>query len=86
MVMMGVCVGQIIVLVETSDPSAVRLSLTEADAYLTPLAIWGHGRTVRRMRARFARACPTPRWRTKWQVRARATSCSASDRELGRHV
>ncbi len=29
------CVGQIVALVETSDPSAVRLSIAEADAYLS---------------------------------------------------
>jgi hypothetical protein len=28
------CVGRIVELVEASDPSAVRLSLAEADAYL----------------------------------------------------
>ena len=28
------CVGRIIEFVETSDPSAVRLSIAEADAYL----------------------------------------------------
>ena len=31
----GACVGWIISLVEASDPSAVRLSLAEADAFLS---------------------------------------------------
>ena len=60
------CVGWIVSLVEAEDPSAVRSSLAEADAFLSS---FGDPSATAARRAdlipSFASACPGPRWRTK---------------------